>query len=276
MNNIHIEITGEDKLDIDGLRLFGYHKMTDAAVPFPLHTHGNCIEITVIIKGGETYWVDGCSYAVTGGQAFFSNVDEIHGPTHSQGISEFVWFQIDMTKKASFLGLKNNRIKDLYNKILGNKERVLTVSSYQIKMIKEVYNNLLKGRTIYANGLMIAFLDELFNQDRNINTNVIEINKAIDYIKQHIADQISFEEICSHVNMSLCAFKHQFKSIVGKTPRNFINELKIKEAQRLLLTGMSITDTAFSLSFNTSEYFATVFKKYTLFTPSEYLRQSGR
>ena len=54
------------------------------------------------------------------------------------------------------------------------------------------------------------------------------------------------------------------------TPREYINQLKIREAKRMLQKGESITRTAQELGFGSSQYFAVVFKKITLYTPSEY------
>ena len=49
---------------------------------------------------------------------------------------------------------------------------------------------------------------------------------------------------------------------------------KIEQAKILLLEKMSITDVAMYLGFTSSSYFSTVFKKFTLYTPSEYIKNS--
>ena len=49
--------------------------------------------------------------------------------------------------------------------------------------------------------------------------------------------------------------------------------LKIGEAKMLLAEGRSVTQVAQELSFSTSSYFTYVFRKYTMHTPSEYIRQ---
>ena len=41
----------------------------------------------------------------------------------------------------------------------------------------------------------------------------------------------------------------------------------------LLAEGRSVTQVAQELSFSTSSYFTYVFRKYTMHTPSEYIRQ---
>ena len=59
---------------------------------------------------------------------------------------------------------------------------------------------------------------------------------------------------------------------MGISPRYYINQQKIEYSKMLLQDGMSVTDIAMLLNFNTSSYFSTVFKKYTLFSPLEYLK----
>ena len=54
------------------------------------------------------------------------------------------------------------------------------------------------------------------------------------------------------------------------TPREYINQLKIREAKKLLKEGRSVTEVALELGFSSSNYFAVLFKKITLYTPTEY------
>lgn len=58
---------------------------------------------------------------------------------------------------------------------------------------------------------------------------------------------------------------------MGISPRRFINQQKIEAAKPLLLNRMSVTDIAMQLGFNSSTYFSTVFKQYTMYSPREYL-----
>ena len=102
-------------------------------------------------------------------------------------------------------------------------------------------------------------IDDLYSIRKHmVNTD----NKEITQIMKHIYDQ------CMG---SLPQFKQKFKRYTGTSPRNYINIKKIEYSKDLLRNGTSITNTAMQLSFNTSTYFATVFKKYTLLTPSEYV-----
>ncbi len=58
-------------------------------------------------------------------------------------------------------------------------------------------------------------------------------------------------------------------------PGEFILRCKVEHARRLLAEEASpITEIAFRLGFSSSQYFATVFKRYTNMTPREARREA--
>ena len=99
-----------------------------------------------------------------------------------------------------------------------------------------------------------------------------DIGRTLDYILDHITSELSLEELASLANLSCSQYKQKFKKQLGISPRRFINQQKIEQAKQLLQEGMSVTDIAMFLGFNTSGYFSTVFKKYMLCTPMEYVK----
>ena len=70
-------------------------------------------------------------------------------------------------------------------------------------------------------------------------------------------------------NLSLSSFKREFKKNYNDTPANYIRNKKLeKSAELLALSEERITDVAFDCGFNSTQYFATVFKKWTGKSPS--------
>ncbi|MNL10142.1 DNA-binding transcriptional activator FeaR [compost metagenome] len=59
-------------------------------------------------------------------------------------------------------------------------------------------------------------------------------------------------------------------------PVDFILRSKVEEGKKLLQLpdGESVTAIAFKLNFSSSQYFATVFKKYTGISPAEFKQRS--
>jgi AraC-like DNA-binding protein len=92
------------------------------------------------------------------------------------------------------------------------------------------------------------------------------------YIASNLYNDLSVELLAEKMNFSDSHFKGWFKKEFGVPPADYVLRLRIEEAKKLLQTGGEniVTDTAYRLNFSSSQYFATVFKKYTGITPSEY------
>ena len=102
-----------------------------------------------------------------------------------------------------------------------------------------------------------------------------DIGRTLNYILDNITEELPLEELAALANLSCSQYKQKFKKQLEISPRHFINQQKIEYSKLLLLEGMSVTDIAMLLGFTTSSYFSTVFKKYTLYTPTEYLEKEG-
>ena len=70
--------------------------------------------------------------------------------------------------------------------------------------------------------------------------------------------------------LSVSHFKARFRRETGLPPREFILREKIRLAREALGKGHgTVTDIAFELGFSSSQYFATVFKRYTGQSPRQ-------
>jgi len=52
------------------------------------------------------------------------------------------------------------------------------------------------------------------------------------------------------------------------------NAYIVETSKKLLLDGKSITNTAFDMGFNSSTYFATVFRKFTQISPGQFIKEN--
>lgn len=67
-----------------------------------------------------------------------------------------------------------------------------------------------------------------------------------------------------------------FKKIVGISPIEYIQQFRIKKATEYLShTNQSIMEISTDVGIENPEYFATLFKKKTGFTPTEYRKKNG-
>lgn len=77
------------------------------------------------------------------------------------------------------------------------------------------------------------------------------------------------ENICCQGSVLGYEFYFRSKEQLGITPHSYILALKIDSAKIYLKsTRKSITEVAYLLNFSSSNHFASVFKKYTGYTPT--------
>ena len=106
----------------------------------------------------------------------------------------------------------------------------------------------------------------------NIRKNNKEnIKKVIDYINENFNASISCSELSELINMDKFSFIRNFKSQTGKAPYEYLLDLRIENAKRMLQSDKyTITDISMMCGFYSHSHFATVFKKKTALSPTQF------
>lgn len=114
--------------------------------------------------------------------------------------------------------------------------------------------------------------DVLDDKAYNLRTEKLnKINKAIDYINENYAEDISTKFLSETVHISVWHFCRLFKDVTGKTPKEYINDIRINKACGLLKnTDMTITEIAGCCGFNDMNYFSRYFKMRMGISPKGY------
>lgn len=137
---------------------------------------------------------------------------------------------------------------------------------------------------------LILFLEllNLFAQSKNLkplsiapqNTRTLEEDKRMNDVLQFTFRQshrkIKIDEVASIANLSSEAFCRYFKVRTRKTYTNFLNEVRISQACKMLIEGEpNIQSVCYETGFQNLSHFNRQFKKVTSKTPSKYM-QTGR
>ena len=97
---------------------------------------------------------------------------------------------------------------------------------------------------------------------------------VVQYIKQHLTEQITVEKLSELACMSKATFFRVFKREFGITPVEFIIRERLGEAKRLLRHPLaSVAEVCLRAGFNNLSYFQALFKKYEGVTPGAYKKQ---
>lgn len=104
--------------------------------------------------------------------------------------------------------------------------------------------------------------------------NLDHFKKAILYINNHYAENITLEDVASHAGFSASHFSRVFKSCCNMTFKQYLIIIRLKKAHALLLdTNLSIEEIAFRTGFNDACYFTKMYKRHFSSPPSSIRKQ---
>ena len=101
------------------------------------------------------------------------------------------------------------------------------------------------------------------------------IAEAIEYMRAHIDQRISLDDIARAANRSASHVARQFRTSLGVPPHQYLLVMRIKHAQHLLLTtGDSIAEIAFASGFSHQEHMTRMFRRWCDTTPGTFRRMA--
>jgi len=150
----------------------------------------------------------------------------------------------------------------IYQQLLSNKYNSLQIDEMVFSLLEKVI-------LVLANNNVTNIVSDKLKQ-----YHLTTIESARDYIFSHFNDNISLQQLGHHCLVSPFHFSRLFKSIVGQSPHQYLNGIRLVHA-KILLAGSSlpVTDIAYECGFNSMEHFVTAFKQYYKINPSAMRRQ---
>ena len=153
-------------------------------------------------------------------------------------------------------------------------------STIEDEIIKCSVNNLLNVRRQlqfnYEQHRRTKQLEGPTQKKKSANEKLME--RVMTAIHTHLKDSsLSVDMIAEEVGMSRVHLHRKMKEIIGQSPHDFIRQLRLEQAARLLATGeMNISEVAYTCGFSNAASFSTTFKNSYGLTPTEYMEQKLR
>lgn len=96
-------------------------------------------------------------------------------------------------------------------------------------------------------------------------------SRTIAYLKENVYENLSVADVCKALHYNKSHVFKQFKKATNYSLMSYFTKLKIDKAKKLLReTGLSVTQIADKLAFDSPNYFSKTFKKLTGYTPLQY------
>lgn len=97
------------------------------------------------------------------------------------------------------------------------------------------------------------------------------LRRSVDYIRNHLDDDLSLKELAGRVQMSTYQFVRMFREGTGVPPHQYILRERVEMAKKLLADrSFAIVDIAAQLRFADQSHFGAVFKRLVGATPSTF------
>lgn len=124
------------------------------------------------------------------------------------------------------------------------------------------------GDSLSERTLQLVEDTEAYRQDPRINV-------LVDYIVTHPTEHYTSDVLCQMVNISPSTLRRLFKKHTGKSPGDFIQDLRLTvAARRLLVTNERISTIAYQVGFEDPNYFSRLFQRNFGVSPQAYRKNA--
>lgn len=99
---------------------------------------------------------------------------------------------------------------------------------------------------------------------------VQSINKAVEYMEEHLTEDIHCEDVSGYVQISSFHFQRMFNLLTGMTVGEYIRKRRLSLAgEELTRQNTKVIDVAFKYAYNSSESFTKAFARFHGITPNK-------
>lgn len=187
--------------------------------------------------------------------------------------TNFVDHQIDNNEKRKLVIDMIGTLRRVYQKMRHNNDK-----NEELEVLKLFENNRYKEDEIYDR-LKITFLNYSDIVRQRSQSKAIEYStEMISYIKAHYHEDISLEEVATHLNLSTGYFSTIFKKETGENFKTYLNRYRVKMSKELLAneTNIKIKDLSLKVGYFNVNSFIRMFKKYEGVSPGEYAKKMNK
>ncbi len=248
------------------------------------------LEILYLTEGHMSIWLNDKLYSFNQGELIIINSNETHRLSSDVALSKYIvikftpklLYTFQQTPKETkyilpFLSEQSTQPR-VYSKEFVDSAGIPALIYDAINEWNEKsvgYELALKSDVLKTIRCIIRFLSEQ-GIDVKVSAAGGNVRYIISYILEYINENfrtVTEKEVADHFGISYSYFSRSFKQIMDMSFKEYVNYLKINEAQKLLLTmGKSITEVSSELGFSSSSHFINVFKKYKDCSPKQYIK----
>lgn len=260
----------------------------DISFNMPIYHHHNVFEIYYLLEGRRNYFIQNRTYAVMKGDIVLINVQDIHRTMDSNNTPHeriLIYFNKD------FISSIINDEKDiaLLDCFMG-KNKVIRLNVSEQAFVETLLFRMLdenekkpEGYLTYQRVLLtelLLFINRHIKcyDKQSIGTNSLlqkKMSEVAIYLTENYRSRISLKQVAERFFITPCHLSRSFKKATGFSFIEYVNSIRVKEAQKLLKkTNSSVMRIAELTGFDSQTHFGRVFKNLTGMSPLQYRKRS--
>ena len=266
----------------------------DQSWGLPVHRNEG-IELGYLTRGKLDFIVEGIPHKLKAGDLTVTRPWQPHqvgNPIISA--SRMHWLILDVGVRRpndswnwpTWINFSEHDLRKL-TQLLSHNEQVVWQGNKQIEKCFEKISNYIQEADnpesiqtrlqLYINELFLEVFEMLQVQNIKLNAKLTSTRRSVEMflagLSEHIDYPWTLDSMARHCDLGRSRFAHYCKQITNMTASEYLNSCRIEKARQLLTTkdqSSTILDIAMKCGFDSSQYFATVFKKKTGMSPSQY------
>lgn len=253
---------------------------------FEVHRH-DFSELVIITGGRSNHIIDGVSYPIQEGDVYVINKGVSHGFSDSDNLCLFnIMFDggkvfshhEDLKEMSGFQALfilepfyrKEHQFRSklqLKATALLEVIRLVEFSLEEYKAAGDGYESMVKSTIIS----LVVFLSRQYAMSSSNNSqNLLNLAQTVAHIQKNYMQPLSLKLLSEMSHLSVRHFIRVFKHNYGMTPLEYIIQLRLRQACRLMHEDKDIKEIAFEVGFSDTNYFSRAFRQGMGISPSQY------
>lgn len=251
------------------------------------------MEIVYLETGGTAFEVDGCIHSLNAGNLTITRPWQLHrlgDPNIGRG--RLFWLILDVEvrrpnqdwKWPSWMVLTPRDLAELTRKLRHGEQSVWLANPRIRGIFRDIgdcvlgwsESRMVSRLAVAVNRLMVELLDVLTEQQTEESPQLVSRRRTVELFLNDLArnpassaEQWTLATMASHCGMGITSMTKYCRELVNSGPMAYLNLCRLEHAARALReeSGLSITEIAMRAGFNSSQYFATNFRKRYRTTP---------
>jgi AraC family L-rhamnose operon regulatory protein RhaS len=253
------------------------------------------LELTYLSRGHTAFFVEGDRFRLESGHVTVTRPWQKHrvGDPHI-GATRLHWLILDLAVRRpdqpwcwpDWLVLSPPDLRRLTT-LLSHNEQPVWNANTDLGLCFERIARLVETQSpaaaqsrlrLLINELFIALLELLATKRVRLNPHLVSTRRSVEMFLNSLDDQLdqpwTLENMAARCGLGRSRFAAYCRQIANMAPAAYLNHRRIEAAKRLLRSqpSRSITELALACGFQSSQYFATAFRRLTGTTPRAYRR----